>query len=315
MAIWSSASASAQNNDALFELNYLSATPVANSTKTMLTYTAYGRQLVLLGTFTQANDGSYQGTVTSITAKDSAGTDVYSLTNFQTDLKGLISATPEQRLRLFSGNDTIKGSAQGDWLFGHDGNDVIYGGAGNDFMDGGNGTDYMRLDGVSSDYLLQSFHGTLQAKNLQSGEVDVAVNTERILFGNNAVLAMDSTGSAGDVFRLYYAAYHQAMTSLDQMKALGSAVLSVDRGGSLATVADGILKTSDISSLSDASYVALLFANVFNRDPSADESLYWTNKLSDGERTRNDLLVGASQLDSFISDTASLTATGIWFFA
>ena len=312
MAIWTSLFSTAQNNNALFELNFLSATPTANSNKTVLTYSAYDQTLELTGTFTQGASGAYQGTVTGIAAKDASGSTVYSITNFQTSLSGLVNATPAQRLNLFSGNDNITGSARGDWLYGHAGTDVIFGGKGNDFIDGGSGTDYLSLQGIPSDYQLQSFSGTLQAKHLQDGEVDVAVNTERVLFGNNSVLALDTQGVAGDVFRLYYTLYHRAMRSTDELKSFGADVLAVDRGKSLSAVADGVLQNSGLINLSDANYVDVLYQSVLHRDATSEESLFLTNQLAGGV-SRADLLVAASHLDPLVNETAPLIVTGIWF--
>lgn len=52
---------------------------------------------------------------------------------------------------IFSGNDTLTGSTQDDYMVGYAGNDLLNGGAGNDVLNGGSGNDSM-VGGNGNDY-------------------------------------------------------------------------------------------------------------------------------------------------------------------
>ncbi|MEO5342826.1 MAG: DUF4214 domain-containing protein [Gammaproteobacteria bacterium SHHR-1] len=303
----------------MFALNYLAATPVFDAEAQTLSFSALGQQLVLGGDFSQAADRSYQGQVSSIGFFDGTGTPVYSLTEFQANLTDLLAnyADPQAMQGLFSGNDTLYGSAENDWLYGYAGSDVLVGGAGSDFIDGGTGTDYVWLSGVSSDYNLLAFNGMLQASPVNSPDVDTLVNVERILFSNNAVLAMDTDANPGAVFGLYYTALGRTLTSLEELQALGASVLAADRGASLNQVAGdllaGDLMTTTYGELSDSAYVDLLYQNVLGQPASTADNAYWVDQLEAG-MVRGDLLLGAAQLDLVQAEVAELTGSGVWFF-
>jgi Ca2+-binding RTX toxin-like protein len=57
---------------------------------------------------------------------------------------------------MLAGNDTVRGSAFGDYLLGFDGNDTILGNAGNDTLDGGSGNDTLN-GGLGDDIMMGGF--------------------------------------------------------------------------------------------------------------------------------------------------------------
>jgi Ca2+-binding RTX toxin-like protein len=103
----------------------------------------YGPAVVTVGGDFQYSTtlGTMTGTVKELTI--SSGDSSLSVSNFSIPMStfdGFNTAT-EFLASVFSGNDTINGSAGHDWLPGYAGNDTVTGGGDTDSMDGGEGSD------------------------------------------------------------------------------------------------------------------------------------------------------------------------------
>jgi Ca2+-binding RTX toxin-like protein len=122
----------------------------------LLTIFGVGMSFIPLNTF--------GGTVTSLTYSTIAP--VFSISGMNTPLADVASGflTPGGEMAalaiIFSGNDTIDGSTQADFLIGFagddtinggDGNDTLRGGAGADALNGGNGLDFANYQGSSAE--------------------------------------------------------------------------------------------------------------------------------------------------------------------
>jgi Ca2+-binding RTX toxin-like protein len=87
---------------------------------------------------------------------------------------------------IFSGPDTITGSAFNDQLSGYGGDDTISGGAGNDTIDGGSGTDVVLYAGRRSDFTISFLpDGTWKVADNRSGApegVDILTHVETLRF-------------------------------------------------------------------------------------------------------------------------------------
>jgi len=127
------------------------------------------------------------GTVDSLTYAKS-GVDVFSITGMSialATLAGLVSGGDENTIlgAIFSGDDKIFGSTQGDTLKGYDGNDTIRGGAGADNIDGGNGSDYANYQGSSAAVNIDLLNHTASGGDAQG---DVLTNIENLYGSSNA---------------------------------------------------------------------------------------------------------------------------------
>jgi Ca2+-binding RTX toxin-like protein len=139
---------------------------------------------------------TFAGTVTSLTYSRPAITSVFSITGMSTALAdiaaGLLSPGGEMAMlaNIFSGDDTITGSSQADFLIGFDGNDTINGSDGNDTLRGGAGADTLN-GGAGSDFAnyqgsSQEVFVDLQTPLVFSGDAtgDVLVSIEN-LYGSS----------------------------------------------------------------------------------------------------------------------------------
>ncbi|WP_395676973.1 calcium-binding protein [Inquilinus sp.] len=125
----------------------------------------------------------FGGTVNSLTYSKPAITPIFSITGMSTPLADVASGflTPGGELAalatIFSGADTITGSAQADFLIGFDGADTINGGDGNDTLRGGAGGDALN-GGAGSDFA-----------NYQGSSQEVFVDIQ-----SNLLFSGDATG-------------------------------------------------------------------------------------------------------------------------
>jgi len=126
---------------------------------------------------------TFGGTVTSLTYSKPAVTPVFSITGMSTPLADVAAGflTPGGELAalaiIFSGNDTIGGSTQADFLIGFDGADALNGGDGNDTLRGGAGADALN-GGAGLDFA-----------NYQGSSAEVFVDIQ-----SNLIFSGDATG-------------------------------------------------------------------------------------------------------------------------
>ncbi|WP_339474218.1 polyurethane esterase [Pseudomonas fluorescens] len=90
----------------------------------------------------------------------------------------------ESSVKGTHGADTLKAHANGDWLFGLDGNDHLIGGAGNDVFVGGAGNDLMTSGGGADTFLFNGAFG-------QDRVVGFTANDKLVFLGVQGVLPSD----------------------------------------------------------------------------------------------------------------------------
>lgn len=192
---------------------------------------------------------------------------------------------------LLIGTDTVNGG---------NGNDVFLKTAGNDVVDGGAGTDALYLRKADVNALdSQSFMRTAANEFTLDvgGYKQVYKNVERIIMEDGTtttVVAMDMSGSAGQAYRLYQAAFNRTPDSAG----LGYQVNALDKGLSLTQVAQNFINSPEFSatygSLNAQQFVTQLYQNVLHRAPDSGGLAYHVNNLSNGV-TRAQTLVGFSE--------------------
>ncbi|AMO23983.1 hypothetical protein UC35_15340 [Ramlibacter tataouinensis] len=213
----------------------------------------------------------------------------YSLVGTNIEELGALSGAGNLTFRGNEFNNRIGTGAGADSIFANGGNDSLYGGLGNDTLDGGAGFDLAvfdrRLTGITRSG--QFFVAT-------SGDgVDQLINVERLQF-QNANIALDLDGSAGQAYRLYQAAFNRS----PDLMGLGFQMAQLDNGASLAQVAGNFIASPEFQAtygaLNNTQFVTLLYQNVLHRAPDADGLNFWVAHLNGG-MSRAVVLTGFSE--------------------
>jgi hypothetical protein len=184
-------------------------------------------------------------------------------------------------------------------ITGTSGNDVLHPGAGGNGVDGGAGIDTAIYAGSRSNFTVaQEAWGFGVNDNVGSGGHDALINVERVKFDDGS-LALDVEGSAGQIFRLYSAAFSRPA----EADGLGYWIWRMDSGTTLKQVAKEFMTGQpEFDALygvnpTNESFVTQLYHNVLHRDPDADGFHYWVNVLAQsGDKTeaRTQMLIGFS---------------------
>lgn len=185
-------------------------------------------------------------------------------------------------------------------LTGTSGADVLKPGAGNNGVDGGAGIDMAVYTGSRNNFTVEQeawgFGVTDKAGN--NGH-DALINVERVQF-DDGWLALDVDGSAGEIYRLYSAAFGRDAEAFG----LGYWIWRMDDGTTLQTVAKEFMTgQAEFDKMygvnpSDETFIKQLYSNVLHRAPDADGFQYWMNTLGHNSNT-NKAEVRAQMLIDF----------------
>lgn len=168
--------------------------------------------------------------------------------------------------------------------------DRISGTRANEAFDGGPGIDTVVLAGPRSHFNVVRTDAGLLATDLTGAQgKDTLANIERVRFDDGA-LAFDTEGNAGQLFRLYQAAFDRKPDATG----LGWWLNQVDHGESIVQVAGSIMKSAEFThlygaQLSDAQFLDQLYQNVLHRAGEASGVAFWRESLGNGV-TREGLL-------------------------
>jgi Ca2+-binding RTX toxin-like protein len=169
-----------------------------------------------------------------------------------------------------SGSDTITGNSAGNVLEGYGGNDTI---------DGGAGTDTVVERGNRASYSVQN-NGTSITVSGPDG-TDTLTNVERVRFDDFS-LAFDTSGVAGQAYRLYQAALDRAPDA----GGLGFYILTLESGWGLHDIAGDFLNSPEFQhtygNTSNLEFVNLLYENVLHRQGEASGVQFHLNELAQG---------------------------------
>ena len=127
------------------------------------------------------------------------------------------------------------------------------------------------------------------------GNTDFLFDIERIQFSNISV-AFDTDGNAGQVYRIYQAAFNRT----PDKAGLGYWLYGMDHGLSLLDVSRGFINSPEFALLyganpTSAEIVTRLYQNVLHRAPEKGGFDYWINQLDGGYQTRTQVLTGFSE--------------------
>ncbi len=191
--------------------------------------------------------------------------------------------------------DMMFGEAGNDHLTGSAGNDVLDGGAGDDVIDGGAGFDTAVYAGARASLSVSVNNGVYTISSAEAG-TDTVTNVERLRFADVAV-AFDIDGHAGDVYRLYQAAFDRH----PDLAGLGYWINSVDNGNNMVTMASAFATSPEYqakygANIDNNAFLTNLYNNVLHRAYDQAGFDYWLNALNTG--------FSREQVLAFMADSA-----------
>jgi Ca2+-binding RTX toxin-like protein len=204
---------------------------------------------------------------------------------------GITYATAAQATGPAKGQ-SFAGTPNADSLIGTVGNDTFTGGAGNDTIEGGKGLDTAVYGGAKASHtVIRTATGLTVASG--SDGTDTLTNVERLKF-DDAILAMDTAGNAGQTYRLYQAAFNRT----PDKPGLSDWVKGMDPGLTLTQMATAFIGSGEFkdkygANPTNAQFVDLLYANALHRARTVGDD-YWTHQLDSGV-TREQALIGFSE--------------------
>jgi Ca2+-binding RTX toxin-like protein len=182
---------------------------------------------------------------------------------------------------------TISGTAGNDTFLATDGSVLI---------NGGDGLDELVYNTPRTNYTF-SRSGTsfIVSDIVGSGKTSILNGIERLVFSDTSI-ALDLNGTAGQIYRLYQAAFDREPDSAG----LGFWISAMDHGVSLVEVAANFIRSSEFSnrygaSLSNEMFVDNLYHNILGREPEQMGFDYWINVLQEGKAERDSVLIGFSE--------------------
>ena len=194
-------------------------------------------------------------------------------------------------------------------VIGTAGHDVLAGTAGNDTVYGLAGIDILTLD-LAAHALTITTDG--HTATLTGAGTDNLYDVERLQLSDTRI-ALDITGNAGQIYRLYQA----ALDRTPDAAGMGDWLYAIDNGTTLTEIASGFIASAEFSSRYGATdtdtYVTLLYQNVLNRAPEQAGHDYWANQIDAGYQTRAQVLTGFSESDENVANVIGALTGGIQY--
>lgn len=168
--------------------------------------------------------------------------------------------------------------------------------AGNDTITGGSGVPIDGFAGIDT-VTYSGNQGTITHNSNGTWTVgtDTLTNIERLQFADTAV-GLDINGNAGQVYRLYQAAFNRT----PDKGGLGDWIYGMDHGMSLLDVSAGFIGSNEFKTVygqnpTDSEVVTRFYENVLHRAPEQAGYDYWMNQLQSNLQTRTQVLTGFSE--------------------
>ena len=202
----------------------------------------------------------------------------------------LIAAGPHQILDGMDLDDVLLGSANDDVLIGGQGSDTLFGGGGRDLAVFAGPRAAYALDILGNGQVTVTL-----ASSIFGPEIDSLYDIDRLQF-DDAQVALDVNGNAGDAYRLYQAAFDR----VPDLAGLGYQMHDLDLGYPLAQVAANFIASPEFQAkygnLADAQFVTQLYKNVLHREPEPFEVIFHVDNELHGGFSR-------AQVLTFFSDS------------
>ena len=278
--------------------------------------------------FEGADDGlitSFQGMAGNDTIIAGDGRDQIELRREGRDIQGGFTVDLTQGTVTNDVNDDIDTLIGIDGAVGSDFDDVFIGNGdwnyfvgqrGNDKFDGlGGGMDMVAYWGHNRGDVEISGIGTDQLTVEDIGGdwgTDTLTNIETIEF-EDGILRIDINATAGQVYRLYQAAYVREPDTAG----LEFYINAVDNGLSLPDLADQFVVADEFiekygEDLTDEQLIDVIYNNVLHRDADDAGRAFWLDQLAKPNIDSGDLLFFFSESDENVALVAPAIEDGIW---
>ena len=201
---------------------------------------------------------------------------------------------------------SVKGGGGRVSVVAGEGNDVVTLLGDKQIVDGGRGLDIVKLNGARADFAVKAVPVPANPDPRtpppasftvtdQNGAASSLVNVERLVF-SDATLALDIEGNAGQIYRLYQAAFDRTPDSTG----LGYWIHAMDKGASLVDLAASFLAAPEGvqtygGNLSTVDLVTRFYRNILDRDPDTGGRDYWAGLIDRKAATVAQVLAGISE--------------------
>lgn len=187
------------------------------------------------------------------------------------------------------------GTDGADILRGTAASQTMYGGRGNDLLVGGGGHDVAVFSGNAAEYALAAGAAVLTVTDkLGRDGQDTLDGVHRLWFADK-YLAMDLAGNAGDLYRLYQAAFDRK----PDVDGLGFWIHMVDAGMSLSDIATAFISAPEFHAMygaapTNAAALTKFYQNVLHREPEKAGFDFWLDAMANKGVSLSQVLVSFS---------------------
>jgi hypothetical protein len=154
-------------------------------------------------------------------------------------------------------------------------------GEGNNAIDGKEGIDTAVYSGARANFTVtKDVYGYSVVDNKGSNGHDTLVNVERVQFADGKWLALDIDGSAGQVYRLYQAAFDRVPDPSGYAFWLNA----MDKGFTLKQISDYVLANKEATDIymanpSNEYFITQLYHHVLHREPEGSGYQWWIDNM------------------------------------
>lgn len=191
------------------------------------------------------------------------------------------------------------------------GNDTFAMAPGSAAIQGGAGLDTAVYSGVSDNFVLERGVYGFTVRDAQ-GAVDNLINVERIKF-DDTMVALDINGSAGQIYRLYQAAFDR----VPDPGGLTHWINLSDKGDPLIQIARYFALNDEYKVLynntTNEQFVTKLYEHVLNRAPEGAGYEFWLGNLASGATNRDEVLTMFSESPENQAQVIGSIVNGIEF--
>lgn len=289
------------------------------STQIVLSFSSTGETTIFNGSGLSVNESTGQatGTVSSIAYQLNGQTIVtYESGSFAASVlvPFYVNNDAESYLNyLGAGADNFIGSSAGELMRLYAGNDSFQGAGGNDQLFGGDGLDTAIFSGNRADYTISgsSVKTVVDSQSSRDG-TDSLTNIERLQFSDGS-LALDTSGTAGQTYRLYQAAFARTPDT----DGLSHNIGLIDNGLDLRDMSSAFIGSAEFiqrygENTTDTVFINALYNNVLGRDADAAGLAGWQQRLADGSWDRTGVLIGFSESAENQALVGQAIQDGIW---
>jgi hypothetical protein len=186
-----------------------------------------------------------------------------------------------------------KANFGGDSLTGSAGSDTFLAATGSNFFDGRGGLDTLQITAPKTGSTVNRIGTDINFS--QNGVAAILKDIERIAFSDISV-ALDIDGSAGQLYRIYQAAFARPA----DYAGLGYWIGVMDNGASLRAVAAGFTGSSEFVALyakasTNRAIVDMFYHNILHRAGDTNGANYWTDVLDRKADNIAGVLLGFSE--------------------